>query len=86
VLPERNHVLHGGSLPWREAGRYVAMQERLKRYALVLCLFVFLFVTLGGGFTTRHRQGRKRPTTREGTSQFLYGELSSQRNQQVHAR
>lgn len=26
------------------------MQERLKRYALVLCLFVFLFVTLGGGF------------------------------------
>jgi hypothetical protein len=30
-----------------------------------------------GGFTTRHRQGRKRPTTRGGTSQFLYGELSS---------
>ena len=26
------------------------MQERLKRYALVLCLFVFLFVTLGAGF------------------------------------
>lgn len=26
------------------------MQERLKRYWLVLCLFVFLFVTLGAGF------------------------------------
>lgn len=26
------------------------MQERLKKYALVLCLFVFLFVTLGAGF------------------------------------
>ena len=26
------------------------MQERLKSYWLVLCLFVFLFVTLGAGF------------------------------------
>ena len=26
------------------------MRERLKNYALVLCLFVFLFVTLGAGF------------------------------------
>jgi hypothetical protein len=26
------------------------MQERLKRYSLVLCLFVFLFVVIGGGF------------------------------------
>lgn len=26
------------------------MQERLKSYALVLCLFVFLFVVIGGGF------------------------------------
>lgn len=26
------------------------MQESLKRYVLVLCLFVFLFVTLGAGF------------------------------------
>jgi hypothetical protein len=25
------------------------MQERLKNYALVLCLFVFLFVIIGGG-------------------------------------
>jgi Flp pilus assembly protein TadB len=25
------------------------MQERLKNYALVICLFVFLFVILGGG-------------------------------------
>ena len=26
------------------------MRERPKNYALVLCLFVFLFVTLGAGF------------------------------------
>ena len=26
------------------------MRERLKRYSLVLCLFVFLFVVIGGGF------------------------------------
>ena len=26
------------------------MQKRLKRWSLVLCLFVFLFVTLGAGF------------------------------------
>ncbi len=26
------------------------MQERLKRFSLVLCLFVFLFVVIGGGF------------------------------------
>jgi hypothetical protein len=25
------------------------MQERLKNYALVICLFVFLFVIIGGG-------------------------------------
>jgi hypothetical protein len=25
------------------------MLERLKRYSLVLCLFVFLFVVIGGG-------------------------------------
>jgi hypothetical protein len=25
------------------------MQERLKNYALVVCLFVFLFVIIGGG-------------------------------------
>ncbi len=25
------------------------MQRRLKNYALVFCLFVFLFVTIGGG-------------------------------------
>jgi hypothetical protein len=39
-----------------------------------------------GGFTTRHRPGRERSMRRGGTSQFLYGELSGQRNQQVHAR
>lgn len=26
------------------------MQERLKKYSLGLCLFVFLFVIIGGGF------------------------------------
>ncbi len=26
------------------------MQERIKKYSLVLCLFVFLFVIIGGGF------------------------------------
>ena len=26
------------------------MPERLKKYSLVLCLFVFLFIVIGGGF------------------------------------
>jgi hypothetical protein len=26
------------------------MREKLKRYSLGLCLFVFLFVVIGGGF------------------------------------
>jgi hypothetical protein len=30
-------------------GSAVDMQEKLKNYALVVCLFVFLFVIIGGG-------------------------------------
>ena len=33
---------------WREIGE-VEMRERVKNYGLALCLFVFLFVLIGGG-------------------------------------
>jgi peptidoglycan/LPS O-acetylase OafA/YrhL len=35
-------------MKWRE-GSAGDMHERLKNYALVLCLFVFMFVIIGGG-------------------------------------
>jgi len=46
------------------------MPERLKKYSLVLCLFVFLFIVIGGGF---HLQpGRALVAALSGTPLVIY--------------
>ena len=62
------------------------MQERLKRYSLVLCLFVFLFVVIGGGFHLN--PGGALAAALSGTPLviFAFNRWSSAKFRQEHAR
>ncbi len=62
------------------------MQERLKRYSLVLCLFVFLFVVIGGGFHLN--PGGAFAAALSGTPLviFAFNRWSSAEFRQEHAR
>jgi len=62
------------------------MQERLKRYSLVLCLFVFLFVVIGGGFHLNPSGAFAAALSGTPLVIFAFNRWSSAEFRQQHAR
>jgi hypothetical protein len=62
------------------------MQERLKRYSLVVCLFVFLFVVIGGGFHLSPGGALVAALTGTPLVIYAFNRWSSGEFRQTHAR